>query len=278
MPDYTRFNRIAALAALTFAIAGPSPLWAQDAGGPHQDPNGTYTADSSTMTSAGETHAEYSFRSRSDSIAWAHARRTADNATGFRIVVSLQDRHVWAIMDQDTVLSAPAAVAKGTTLDFDGQQWTFSTPRGVRHVLGKEADPIWIPPVWLYAETAKEYGLQLATLHDGERHPLTDGRVLTTKDSVVGVIDDNGFEPLPTNEHIVFDNTLFIPPTSTVNRHVKGELGKYRLILGDGFLLHGTPDKNSIGMAATHGCIRLRDDDIQWLYDNVPVGTPVYIY
>ena len=28
----------------------------------------------------------------------------------------------------------------------------------------------------------------------------------------------------------------------------------------------------------THGCVRLADDDIEWLYENVPVGTKVYIY
>jgi L,D-transpeptidase YbiS len=50
------------------------------------------------------------------------------------------------------------------------------------------------------------------------------------------------------------------------------------LNLGDGYLLHGTPYKESIGLAATHGCVRLRDEDIEWLYDHVPVGTKVYIY
>ena len=47
---------------------------------------------------------------------------------------------------------------------------------------------------------------------------------------------------------------------------------------GDGYLFHGTPLKNSIGLAATHGCIRLRDEDIEWMYENVPVGTKVYIF
>jgi lipoprotein-anchoring transpeptidase ErfK/SrfK len=28
----------------------------------------------------------------------------------------------------------------------------------------------------------------------------------------------------------------------------------------------------------THGCIRLYDEDIEWLYERVPVGTAVYIY
>ncbi len=49
-------------------------------------------------------------------------------------------------------------------------------------------------------------------------------------------------------------------------------------MLSDGLLLHGTPHAGSIGASVTHGCVRLADDDIQWLYDNVPVGTKVYIY
>jgi lipoprotein-anchoring transpeptidase ErfK/SrfK len=28
----------------------------------------------------------------------------------------------------------------------------------------------------------------------------------------------------------------------------------------------------------THGCIRLGDDDIDWLYRNVPAGTAVLVY
>ena len=68
------------------------------------------------------------------------------------------------------------------------------------------------------------------------------------------------------------------PPLGTKNRRVPDILGAYALDLGNGYLLHGTPFKETIGAAATHGCIRLRDEDIQWLYDFVPVGTKVYIY
>jgi hypothetical protein len=220
----------------------------------------------------------YHFRSHADSLSWVRARDVAERSTGFRIVVSLQDRHLWAIVDEDTVLSAPAAVAKGTTLDSPWGDWRFTTPRGLRHVLDKEADPIWIPPDWLYAETAMEHGLKLAHLEEGRVTHLSDGRTLTIRDGVVGVSQDGEFAALPITEHIVFDNTLFVPPTSTQNRHVNGTLGKFRLDLGEGYLLHGTPDKNSIGLAATHGCVRLGDEDIEWLYENVPVGTPVYIY
>jgi hypothetical protein len=195
------------------------------------------------------------------------------------LVVSLQERHLWAIAGRDTLLSAPAAVAKGTTLEYGSKEWHFTTPRGMRTVLSKDADPIWQPPEWLYAETAVENGLKLRHLNYGEKVHLDDGRILTIVDGSAGIIDTDGsFGDLPTDEHIVFGDYLYMPPMGSKNRKVEGELGKYKLSLGDGYLLHGTPDKQSIGMAATHGCIRLRDEDIEWLYDNVPVGTKVYIY
>ena len=80
------------------------------------------------------------------------------------------------------------------------------------------------------------------------------------------------------DEHIVFDNTLFIPPADTKHRQIAGELGHFRLTLGDGYQLHGTPYANSIGAAVTHGCVRLHDEDVEWLYDNIPVGTKVYLF
>jgi hypothetical protein len=225
-----------------------------------------------------DSHAAYKFGSHNDRLSFERARSLAAKSTGFRIIVSLQDRHIWAISGRDTLLSAPAAVAKGTTLEFGGSEWKFTTPRGIRTVLSKEADPIWQPPEWLYAETALEHGLHLGHLSEGKPVKLSDGRILTVRDGYAGVIENGEFGRLPTDEHIVFDDKLFVPPMGSKNRKVEGELGKYRLNLGDGYLLHGTPYKESIGMAATHGCVRMRDDDIEWLYDHVPVGTKVYIY
>jgi lipoprotein-anchoring transpeptidase ErfK/SrfK len=45
----------------------------------------------------------------------------------------------------------------------------------------------------------------------------------------------------------------------------------------DGAGIHGTDAINSIGTAASHGCIRMRIPDVIELYDEVPVGAPVYI-
>jgi lipoprotein-anchoring transpeptidase ErfK/SrfK len=48
-------------------------------------------------------------------------------------------------------------------------------------------------------------------------------------------------------------------------------------ISAPGVGLHGTPDAASIGYSASHGCIRMRIPDAEWLFNNVYVGTPVYI-
>jgi lipoprotein-anchoring transpeptidase ErfK/SrfK len=41
--------------------------------------------------------------------------------------------------------------------------------------------------------------------------------------------------------------------------------------------IHGTTDDGSIGSAASHGCIRMHIPDVIELYDQVPIGAPVYI-
>jgi lipoprotein-anchoring transpeptidase ErfK/SrfK len=218
------------------------------------------------------------FISKKDSVQWVKAHNMARDAKGLRVVVSLFDRALWVVNDQDTLRVAPAAVVMRTEFEYEGRKWKFDTPRGRRTVKRKEADPAWIPPDWHYAEVARDHGLRLRALpKKGLR--LSDGRRLTVRDSVVGlIIPGYDWAPLPIDEEIVFQNSLFIPPLGTKNRRIEGELGKYRLDLGDGFLLHGTPYENTIGTAATHGCVRLKADDIEWLYNNIPIGTHVYIY
>jgi lipoprotein-anchoring transpeptidase ErfK/SrfK len=45
----------------------------------------------------------------------------------------------------------------------------------------------------------------------------------------------------------------------------------------DGAGIHGTDATSSIGTAASHGCIRMLIPDVIELYDQVPVGAPIYI-
>jgi len=45
----------------------------------------------------------------------------------------------------------------------------------------------------------------------------------------------------------------------------------------DGAGIHGTDDTASLGSAASHGCLRMAVSDVIELYDEVPVGTPIYV-
>ncbi|HQU15993.1 MAG: hypothetical protein B7Z66_01295 [Chromatiales bacterium 21-64-14] len=53
-------------------------------------------------------------------------------------------------------------------------------------------------------------------------------------------------------------------------------LGQFALQLGvPGYLIHGTDHPYGVGMQVSHGCVRLYPEDIQSLFNGVPVGTPV---
>jgi lipoprotein-anchoring transpeptidase ErfK/SrfK len=42
--------------------------------------------------------------------------------------------------------------------------------------------------------------------------------------------------------------------------------------------LHGTPKSEPMGQALSHGCIRLSQDDLLYVFDHAPPGTPVWLH
>ncbi len=42
--------------------------------------------------------------------------------------------------------------------------------------------------------------------------------------------------------------------------------------------IHGTTEPGSIGRAVSNGCLRMRNESVMALYDQVQIGTPVYVY
>ena len=140
------------------------------------------------------------YRSRTDSIASVRTRLAADREPGLRLVISLNERRLWALIGSDTLLATAVAVSTDETLEYAGRSWRFETPRGVRSVLAKRADPVWIPPEWHYAEVAKEHGLKLAVMKPGKT-VLSDGNWLEVREDQVGVVDaqTGEFAFLPTD-------------------------------------------------------------------------------
>jgi len=45
----------------------------------------------------------------------------------------------------------------------------------------------------------------------------------------------------------------------------------------EGAGIHGTEETSSLGSAVSHGCVRMAVPDVEGLYDQVEVGTPIYI-
>lgn len=74
------------------------------------------------------------------------------------------------------------------------------------------------------------------------------------------------------------EENMPIPPENDPDRIVRGVLGKYALLLGNGYKIHGTTWTKLLGTHFTHGCISLGDDDLELVHRAVKIGTKVYIY
>jgi hypothetical protein len=213
-------------------------------------------------------------------VSASSAQDSSDTSTKLRVHISIDQRRLWVLDESgDTLRSALVSVGSGRTLRTAERSWTFATPLGEATVTAKEANPAWVPPDWHYVEIAQKLRLDVGRVEFGTSVRLRDGSQLVIRDRAVGLLaPDSTFRLLPTDEEIIVDGTLYIPPFGTRNRRLSGVLGSYRLLLSNGVGLHGTPYAESIGKAATHGCIRLLDDDIAWLYRHVPVGAEVVIF
>lgn len=55
-------------------------------------------------------------------------------------------------------------------------------------------------------------------------------------------------------------------------------MGDYALGLGRGYFIHGTLYKRLLGRNVSHGCVRLGDDDLEFLFKTATLGTKVIIY
>jgi hypothetical protein len=205
--------------------------------------------------------------------------RDALAARGTRIVVSTADRALWLMRDSAVLLGAPVAVGMHEGFTYAGRRYDFRTPVGRRKVLAKGTDPIWVPPDWHYYELVVQRGLIPVRLKPRSRERLADGTHIEVRGDQVGRVNQNGyFAPFTPGVEIIFDGRIFIPPFGTAQRRVPEVLGTHKLEMGDGYLIHGTPEEDSIGEAVSHGCVRMYNVDVARLYALVPVGTEVFIY
>jgi hypothetical protein len=213
-------------------------------------------------------------------------RKAAMKASGMKILVSTKDKWLWLISSGDTLVSAPVAIGIGNTFTYDGKTTVFKTPKGKRTVRIKEANPVWTVPEWHYFEKAANRGLKAVRLQQDKPYLLEDGTYIDIRTDPegrpsVGRVNLFGnWWPFSQDFEIIFDGKIFIPPMNTAQRRVTQALGPYKLDMGEGYLIHGTHEynENSIGTAASHGCVRMRNSDLMLVYHLVEPGTPVYIF
>lgn len=199
------------------------------------------------------------------------------------IIVSIAERRLWHKLGDSVLFTAQVATGSGRQLVLAGgnKVLRFETPRGRFVVQRRDSAPAWIPPEWHYVEQANKRKLGLVQLTRGKPIELKDGgEVTVVGNDVVRKSSDGSVQKLTADDgrEIVADGKIVIPPFGTNQRKYAGVLGSFRLYLGDGYALHGTNVPSSIGQAVSHGCVRLRNEDIAHLYETVAVGTPVYIY
>ncbi|MEQ1693284.1 MAG: L,D-transpeptidase [Gemmatimonas sp.] len=199
------------------------------------------------------------------------------------IIVSIAERRLWYKQGDSVLFTTQVATGSGRELIIKGSSKVlrFETPRGRFLVQRRDSAPAWIPPDWHFVEQANKRKTGMVQLVRGKPLSLKDGSVITVVgNDVVRKAKDGTSQPLTASDgrEIVADGRIVIPPYGTNQRKYVGVLGAYRLYLGDGYALHGTNVPSSIGQAVSHGCVRLRNEDITTLYHMVDVGTPVFIY
>ncbi len=69
--------------------------------------------------------------------------------------------------------------------------------------------------------------------------------------------------------------TALKPLPAVVPAGPDNPMGLYALYIGRLYAIHGTNANFGIGLRVSHGCVRLRNEDIKFLFEKVPVGTRV---
>lgn len=125
---------------------------------------------------------------------------------------------------------------------------------------------------------AVEYSIAIR-VHTRDIVVRKNGRVIRRFRAAVG----QATHPTPPGRYAVTDGLIF-------SQKVRGPYGCCALVLsarqsklpahwtgGDRIAIHGTPNKQSIGLAASLGCLRVGDEASRWLVRKVPPGTTVLV-
>jgi lipoprotein-anchoring transpeptidase ErfK/SrfK len=118
----------------------------------------------------------------------------------------------------------------------------------------------------------------LVSIPDRKLVVVEDESVIATSSIAVGAVES----PSPTGEFRVINrvsNPTYYRPGSVIPSGKDNPMGTRWIGLNlKGYGIHGTNAPRSIGGAASHGCIRLRNRDVERLFTMLRVGDRVEIH
>ncbi|MGA3078294.1 MAG: L,D-transpeptidase [Bryobacteraceae bacterium] len=118
----------------------------------------------------------------------------------------------------------------------------------------------------------------VVSIPDRQLALMEDGRVTKIYPVAVGAAST----PSPTGSFIVearLAHPTWYGPGKVVPPGKSNPLGPRWIGLSRrGYGIHGTTNPRSIGRPASHGCIRMRNSDVEELFELVAVGDPVELY
>ena len=113
-----------------------------------------------------------------------------------------------------------------------------------------------------------------------ETYPISIGRMdwgtpLGRTRVISKVVDPSWYPPQSIRDEHAADNR---PLPRVVPAGPDNPLGRHAMRLAiPGYLIHGTNRPAGVGMRVTHGCIRMFPEDIERLFEKVPLETTVHI-
>jgi hypothetical protein len=130
----------------------------------------------------------------------------------------------------------------------------------------------------LAQESQPEVRRIVVSIPDRKLALLNDGRVVKVFAVAVGA----AATPSPSGNFTVverLENPTWYGPHKVVRPGSSNPLGpRWIGISRKGYGIHGTSSPRSIGRAASHGCIRLQNRDVQELYGLVAIGDAVELH
>ena len=219
---------------------------------------------------------------RPEAAAFAPVERAPDRGDAAE-----RPRGRWAtarVVRRATLRARPA----GRVLAHIGRRTEFGSPR-ILAVTGRRGR--WLRviaserpngrPAWIAAAATRPGATDLSLHVDRSRRELTlrrRGRVLRRVTIAVGRPDT----PTPTGRFAVTDRLRSQRADSPYGCCALALSGHQTKLLegwpgGDRLAIHGTPNPETIGQAASLGCMRASTRDMRALMKVVPLGTPVFI-